>query len=265
MTEPSPSPPAIDARRAHIHAQSRPTSARDWRSRRRLFASLGLTALLLVGFAVLVETVLDGEMATFDAAVLTGLRDLADPSRPLGPDWLRATFTEITHLGGTVALTLTTLAVVGLLLFERKYPAATLVAFAVVGGTLLSSLLKLGIDRPRPGLVPHLVEVTSPSFPSGHAMLSAVVYLTLGALLARFEFARPVTRLYVMAVAVTMTLLIGFSRVFLGVHWPSDVLAGWCLGAAWAIGCLLVARQLGIRRASRADPAQGLTAAPPPG
>jgi undecaprenyl-diphosphatase len=231
-----------------------PALVRRWRTQRRLLVGLGLTALMLVAFAVLLETVLDGEMAAFDSAVLTGLRDLGDPSRPLGPGWLRATFTEITHLGGTVALTITTLAVTGLLLFERKYPAAALVAIAVVGGTLISSLLKLGIDRPRPDLVPHLVEVTSPSFPSGHAMLSAVVYLTLGALLARFEFARPATRLYVMAVAVTMTLAIGFSRVFLGVHWPSDVLAGWCLGSAWAIGCLLAARQLGIRRAARRTP-----------
>jgi len=211
--------------------------------------------LLLAVFALLLDTVLDGDVVRLDSAMLTWLRDATDLSRPRGGSAITAVFTEITHLGGTVTLTLATLAVVGLLLFERKHRAASLVVMSVVGGTLISTLMKLGVDRPRPDLVPHLVEVTSPSFPSGHAMLSAVVYLTLGAMLAQFEFSRPATRVYVVVASVALTLAIGFSRIFLGVHWPSDVLAGWCLGGAWAIACLLVARALARRGALRDDAA----------
>lgn len=209
--------------------------------------ALVVVLALLAGFVLVLANVLDGDLEAFDAAVVSQLRSLDDGARPLGPAWLRAFFIEVTHLGGTVALGLATAGVVGLLLIERRARPAVLVAVSVVGGTLLSSGLKLGLDRPRPDLVPHLVEAVSPSFPSGHAMLSAVVYLTLGLLLARFEFASAATRSYVVAVAVVLVLLIGSSRVYLGVHWPSDVLAGWCLGAAWAIACLLVSDRLAAR------------------
>ena len=223
-----------------------------WRFGRMLLLGLAVALVLLAGFAILLASVQGGDAGRFDSALLTWLRDSADLSRPRAPPWVTALFTEITHLGGTVTLTLATAVVVGLLLFERKHRAATLVLLSVAGGTFISTMTKLGVDRPRPDLVPHLVEVTSPSFPSGHAMLSAVVYLTLAAMLAQFEFSRTATRVYVIAVAIVLTLAIGFSRVFLGVHWPSDVLAGWCLGAAWAIVCLLAAQVLLRRGALRA-------------
>ncbi len=210
--------------------------------------AFALALALLAGFVLVLVNVLDGDLDRFDTWLVTLLRADDADGQPLGPSWLRVFFVEITHLGGTVALTVATAIVAGLLLFERRYRPALLVLVCVLGGTLLSSGLKLGLDRPRPDLVPHLVDVLSPSFPSGHAMLSTVVYLTLGLLLARFEFARAATRLYVVGCAVALVLLIGASRVYLGVHWPSDVLAGWCLGAAWAIGCLLAADRLAARR-----------------
>jgi undecaprenyl-diphosphatase len=108
------------------------------------------------------------------------------------------------------------------------------VLISVAGGAGLSSLLKLGFERPRPDLVAHLVEVQTLSFPSGHAMVSAVIYLTLGALLAQVHGSIRL-KIYILSVAVILTLLIGISRVYLGVHWPTDVLAGWAAGAAWAI------------------------------
>ncbi len=225
------------------------TTAAVRRSGRRSWRWPAVALVLLAGFGVLLASVQDGDVGRLDGALLTWLRDSADLSRPRAPPWVTALFTEITHLGGTVTLTLATVVVVGLLLFERKHRAAILVLLSVTGGTFISTMTKLGVDRPRPDLVPHLVEVTSPSFPSGHAMLSAVVYLTLGAMLAQFEFARPATRVYVIVIAIALTLAIGFSRVFLGVHWPSDVLAGWCLGAAWAIVCLMIARTLERRGA----------------
>ena len=142
--------------------------------------------------------------------------------------------------GGVGVLTLLTLAVCGFLLMQGRRRATALVLASVVGGVVLSSLLKLGFDRPRPDLVPHGSLVYTASFPSGHAMMAAVVYLTLGALLARVQSERRL-QVYLLALAVLTTVAVGISRVYLGVHWPSDVLAGWTAGAAWALACWLAA------------------------
>jgi undecaprenyl-diphosphatase len=184
-----------------------------------------------------------GETRAFDRAILLAFRNSTDLSDPIGPHWLEIIFRDITSLGGATVLTLMTIAVTGFLLIDAKRGAALLVLGSVIGGVVLSSILKLGIDRPRPDLVVHLVEVQTASFPSGHAMLSAVVYLTLGALLSRVEGPRRI-KIYVLSVAVILTLLIGVSRIYLGVHWPTDVLAGWCAGATWAVLCWRVALAL---------------------
>jgi undecaprenyl-diphosphatase len=152
-------------------------------------------------------------------------------------------FREITTLGGTTVVLLLTAAVIGFLLVDAKPAAALLVLFSIIGGALLGPLLKIGFERPRPDLVAHLVEVHSASFPSGHALLSAVTYLTLGALLARVVGERRL-KIYVLTTAVVLTLLVGFSRVYLGVHWPTDVLAGWLVGAVWAVLCWRIALAL---------------------
>jgi undecaprenyl-diphosphatase len=147
---------------------------------------------------------------------------------------------DLTALGSTTILTVVTLIVVGYLLISHKRRAALLVACAVGGGTALSNVFKYTFARPRPDLVAHSVDVYTSSFPSGHAMLSAVTYLTLGALLARVE--QDVrTKIYVLSVAVLLTLAIGLSRAYLGVHYPTDVLAGWAVGSAWAMLCWTVA------------------------
>jgi undecaprenyl-diphosphatase len=111
------------------------------------------------------------------------------------------------------------------------------------GGWLLNNALKLVFARPRPAIVPHLHEVMSPSFPSGHAMTSAAVYLTLGALLMHISKGR-LTKIYCMTIAMLATLLIGSTRVYLGVHYPTDVLAGWLIGMSWALMCWLVERRI---------------------
>ena len=151
-------------------------------------------------------------------------------------------------------LTIVVLATLAYLLLARKRGAALLVLGAVVGGMLLSTGLKLGFERPRPDLVPHGARVYTASFPSGHAMLSAITYLTLGALLARVQEGRRI-QAFLMGLAVFITLLVGVSRVYLGVHWPSDVLAGWAVGAAWAALCWFVALQL-QRRGKVEDPGE---------
>jgi len=146
------------------------------------------------------------------------------------------------------------LATTGFLLLVKKGGAAILVIVSVVGGALLSVALKAGFDRPRPNLIPHAVQVYSGSFPSGHAMLATVTYLTLGALLARVQTQRRV-KAYLLSLAVLLSVLIGASRVYLGVHWPTDVLAGWCVGAAWALLCTSVA--LWLQRRGAIEPNVG--------
>lgn len=206
-------------------------------------AFLGV-ALALLAFAEISDEVTEGEgeVRWFDDGLLQALRT-SDPADPIGPRAFEEVVVEITALGGFGVLALVTLLVVGYLLMQRKWADATLMLVATIGGTLISEGLKVGFSRPRPDLVAHVVEVHSMSFPSGHAMLSAVTYLTVGALLARSQ-TRTAERGYILGAAIVLTLLIGASRVYLGVHWPTDVLAGWCLGAAWALLCWIAATWL---------------------
>jgi undecaprenyl-diphosphatase len=205
-----------------------------------LIVLLALLAGTVWAFIELADEVVEGDTHAVDTAILLLLRNPADPNDPLGPGWLEELGRDVTALGGLGVLTYLTLAAAGFLLMQRKRRAAALVLVAVGGGILLSSLLKLGFDRPRPDLVPHGAQVYTASFPSGHSMMAAVVYLTLGALLARVQPERRL-KAYLLALAVLTTVAVGVSRVYLGVHWPTDVLAGWTAGGAWAIACWLVA------------------------
>lgn len=206
---------------------------------KRILLGIPLTAGFLYAFAELADEMVEGETRGFDTAVLLAFRDKTDISNPLGPAWLEGVMRDFTALGGFPVLTVITLAVFGFLLLTAKRHAAWMVLFSVTCGALLSHLLKWGFSRPRPDLVPHGTMVFSPSFPSGHAMLSAVVYLTLGALLARTQ-TEPRVKIYLLAVAAALTTIVGVSRVYLGVHWPTDVLAGWALGSAWSLVCWLI-------------------------
>ncbi len=198
-----------------------------------------------------------------DQTILLWFRNPADLSDPVGPTWFEEAARDVTALGSTAVLTLATLACVGFMFFRGRHQTAGFLAVAVLGGLLISFSLKAWIDRPRPSLVPHGTRVYSQSFPSGHASMSAVVFLTLGALVTRAQASlaggsrqtvtsqleaatsqsRIAIKLYIMSVAMLLTLLVGVSRVYLGVHWPSDVLAGWLVGAAWAAVCWLAYRR----------------------
>ncbi|TWF54872.1 phosphatase PAP2 family protein [Neorhizobium alkalisoli] len=193
-------------------------------------------------FLKLVSELLEGEDLPLDRSILLALRHKSDLALPIGPGWLTHAMDDITSIGGITVLGLMTVLVTLYLLLARRRIAALTVLFSVASGWLLSNILKIGIARPRPDIVPHLIEVHDLSFPSGYAMVSAVTYLTLGLLLSEVQKTRAL-KIYVLAVATLLTIMIGFSRIYLGVHYPSDVLGGWCAGAVWAAMCWLVSRR----------------------
>jgi undecaprenyl-diphosphatase len=199
--------------------------------------------LLLLGFAQLTDEVFQGETRHFDEQVLQSLRRADDPRTPIGPKWLALGALDITALGSATVLGLVTLLVVGFLLLQGMARNALFVFVASTGGWLLNSAMKSFFQRPRPDIVPHLRDVYTLSFPSGHAMVSAAVYLTLGALTMRIA-KRRATKFYCIASAMFVTVLVGASRVYLGVHYPTDVLAGWLVGMSWALVCWLVERAI---------------------
>src|SRR5438445_1626238 len=210
-----------------------------------LLAALGIVLSLTV-FAKTAGEMLEGDLREFDDGVLRLLRSADDPKVPIGPSSLVQAAIDVTAPGGTTVLALVLMIVIGYLALEHRYDAIVLVVVATGGGGLLNEGLKWWFARKRPEIVPHLVKVGSASFPSGHSMLALVTYLTLGALLARF-MARRRSRTYCIAVSLLLALLVGLSRVYLGVHYPTDVLAGWSAGLAWALPCWLVARYLQYR------------------
>lgn len=233
--------------------------ARLGRHELTLLLGMAVSAGLILAFALLAGEVIEGETAAFDRAVLLALRVAGDPETPLGPPWLRNAARDVTALGSITVLSLVTAVALGFLLLQGKRGASLLVLLSVGGGMAISGLLKNQIGRERPDLVPHGDIVFTASFPSGHSLLSAVVFLTLGAMLARFVEGRR-QKAYVLVVAMTVTLLVGCSRVYLGVHWPTDVLAGWCVGAGWAALCWLVA--LWLQRRGAVEPEDESEAVP---
>lgn len=230
---------------------------------RRIDSRILLVFLVLVPalfvFGKLASEMVEGDTLAFDRWLLIHLRTAADPSIPIGPGWLHEAMVDFTALGGGAVLTLITFLAAGYLLARRKTALALFLALAIAGGAILNTLLKYGFVRERPDIVPHLVDVNSASFPSGHAMNSAMVYLTLAALLARAERSWRV-RVFLMSGAILVTLLVGFSRAYLGVHWPTDVMAGWSVGAAWACLASLVARQLQRARTIKGPKSAGAAA-----
>lgn len=217
----------------------------QWIGSRELSVLVVLFIILcsLWGFVELTEKVLDQETHEFDRALLLSMRNSNNLADPIGPRWVEEIGRDITALGGNTVVTLLTLAVLGYLLLENKPRLALVLLIATLGALGISQTLKSVIDRDRPDLVPHGSIVYTASFPSGHSMMAASTYLTLGALLARAQRRRRI-KAYILLVAIFITLLVGISRVYLGVHWPTDVLAGWAAGSGWALLCWLLARWL---------------------
>jgi undecaprenyl-diphosphatase len=210
-----------------------------------LFMLLVLAIIVVTAWltAELADEVQEGTTQRYDEWVLHQLRTPGDITDPIGPAWFEDMWRDVTALGSPMVLTLVTLICAGYLLLRRRYRMLALLAVATVGGLAASLLLKSLFARPRPQFAAPDAYVLTASFPSGHSLLSAVVYLTLGALLARTT-TRYRYKVYFITVALVVTVLVGFSRMYLGVHYPTDVLGGWSFGLLWALLCWLVARFL---------------------
>lgn len=206
-----------------------------------LFVGIAV-CLLLWGFLALASEVMEGDTKAVDTAILTALRKTDDPSRPIGPRWLENVLLDLTAIGGPTVLSLVVVSVIGFLVLQTRYRTAIVVGATAASGEIANVVLKTLFVRPRPDVVPHLRDVTSTSFPSGHAMESAIIYLTLGAMLMQLA-ERRITKIYCIGMAVFVTLVVGISRVYLGVHYPTDVVAGWMFGFFWASLCWIIAKR----------------------
>jgi undecaprenyl-diphosphatase len=215
-----------------------------WHAETWLLVSVFIVAALLLTFGFIADEVMEGSTTALDQHIVLLFRSGSDNlSGPIGPPWVREMARDITSLGSVAVLGIVSFVVVAYLLLAKSRAAAFLVLAAVLGGVTINSLLKIQFARPRPDLFAPAAKVFTASFPSGHAALSAITYMTLAALLARTTV-NPRLRYYFVAVAVTLTFMIGVSRVYLGVHYPTDVLAGWCIGSAWALICWAIMTRL---------------------
>jgi undecaprenyl-diphosphatase len=205
----------------------------------RALLTLFAAAAAIWAFLAVGGEMQEGETLALDRRILLAFRTPGDPSQPLGSQSFQEAMRDVTALGGFTVLTLVTVVAALAFALHRKFRHAGVFVAAVLIAQFGSEQLKHLYGRPRPDLVPHGTYVYSASFPSGHSMLSAAVYLTLAALIATLEPRRS-TRALVFVTAIVLMSAIGLSRIYLGVHWPSDVLAGWCAGAgvaliAWAV------------------------------
>lgn len=211
------------------------------------------------GFFELADDAPEGDYRHIEDRILLSFRVEGDPTQPVGPWWLPEVGRDVTALGSAVVLTIVTALVIGFMLLRRRFRSAVLVLLATAGGYAINSALKEHFERGRPDVVAHLVEETSMSFPSGHSMVGAATYLTLGVLLGQ-TVARRREKIYFVATALLLSFVVGLSRVYLGVHYPTDVLAGWAAGMAWAILCWGVTTWLQWRGTIRTPPESDDTA-----
>ena len=208
-----------------------------WDSETWLLVAVFAIAALILMFGLIADEVMEGATLEFDRYLMFLFRSSSNNfSSPIGPAWLQEMARDVTSLGSYSVLSIILAAVTGYLLIARKRDSALQILAAVLSGVAISSLLKIWIARPRPDLFVPAAKVFTASFPSDHASLSAITYMTLAVLLARTIVLRKI-QVYFMVVALALTFVIGLSRIYLGVHYPTDVLAGWCIGSAWAIGC----------------------------
>ncbi len=225
-----------------ILSQITPFARHVWRIARTEISALAALFVVAAGIVIFVELADDmtgADGRAFDQAVLLAMRP-GGSADGWGPPWLETAALDLTSLGGIAVLGLFSLIVVLFLVLQRKQLSALLLVLGLAGGVLLSEGLKAVFERDRPPEAWRVVETINASFPSGHALLSAVFYLSIGVMLTR-AFPRRRFKACVLGVALMLTLIVGLTRVYLAAHWATDVLAGWSVGAAWAMALWLVA------------------------
>ncbi|WAC59890.1 phosphatase PAP2 family protein [Brevundimonas sp. SL130] len=218
--------------------------------------ALFVTAISVTSFIEIADAMTEADGQAFDHQVLALLRPYADdPGRPWGPGWLKEAAADITSLGGIAVLGLFALIVIVFLLSQRKWLSSLLLALGLAGGVMLSEGLKAVFERERPPQLMQAVETTNASFPSGHALLATVFYLSVAVMLTR-AFPRPGFKIFVLGVGMVMALLVGLTRIYLGAHWATDVFAGWAAGSAWAMALWLAAYGIARWQKRRRAPLQ---------
>lgn len=215
---------------ASNHAPTVTLPARSWRIDPR-HALIG-AAVCWAGFAAMVVMVETGRTGWLDSTGLLFWRD--GDLRPLGPAWLLEGVRDVTALGGVLLRNIIVVAALFALLVLRMRREALVLFGTVIGGWLANTAVKALVGRPRPDIVPHLTEAGGASFPSGHSFNAAVVYIAIALAFAAMTPRQPV-RVTIIAGAALLAMAIAWSRVWLGVHFPSDVIAGWLGGAGWAL------------------------------
>lgn len=214
-------------------------------------SALFIVAGGVMTFVELADDMTEADGRAFDQAVLEAVRPEGGRD-PWGPPWLEEAALDLTALGGIAVLALFAVAVTGFLVMQRKRLSALMLVLGLAGGVALSEGLKALFGRERPPEALQAVETLNASFPSGHSLLSAVFYLSIGVMLSR-AFPQRRFKIYVIAVAVLLTLIVGLTRVYLAAHWATDVLAGWSVGAAWAMALWLAAYALQRRQQARPE------------
>lgn len=194
-----------------------------------LFAAAGIFIFLDIA-----SEIREDELRDFDEATLLMMREPGNPADPAGSARIEEMARDLTALGSFTILTIVSVIGISVALFAGRPKLALSALVAVLSGVLVMNLLKSGYSRDRPDLVEHATPVHDASFPSGHTTMASIVYLTLGIMLARTQQRKRV-RIFVTVLAVLITVSVGVSRVYLGVHWPTDVMAGWALGTVWAV------------------------------
>ena len=213
----------------------------------QVFISILIIIIGTTSFIIIANKVSAGATKNFDKWALELFRQTNNPVQSIGNDLVTSAVRDITALGSGTVIILFTLSVLGFLLFQKKYIMVYLILGATIGGGVLGLLLKEIFGRPRPDVIYHLTSATSLSFPSGHSMMSMVLYLSFAALMIRIPYKRAI-KIYIISIALFLSIIIGISRIYLGVHYATDVLGGWSIGIAWASFCWLFAHYLEQRK-----------------
>jgi undecaprenyl-diphosphatase len=210
-------------------------------------AAIAAAVLLLGVIGLAIDR---GSQFSFDRTVLLAMRHGTMHGVALGPAWLKQAMIDVTGLGGPTVLVIVVAVAAGFLATLRHWLTMALVLGGTITGSIAVGVAKELVGRARPALTDHFVEVSSASFPSGHAANSAIIYLTIAALIVQVVEERR-ARIFILATTALLVTAIGFSRVYLGVHWPSDVLAGWSFGTLWALAWWALGAAVRLRRAGR--------------